>query len=101
MQQIRKMMLDFVFGPTGMYTFEHDPATGTGFADYGSALWWTAMILVTMGSDYWPRTGEGRLLCLLLAIYGYSVFGYITGSLASFFISSDARLKSDANVAVK
>jgi hypothetical protein len=57
---------------------------------FGSALWWTAMILVTMGSQCWPRTGEGRLLCLLLAVYGYAVFGYITATIASFFISSDA-----------
>jgi voltage-gated potassium channel len=77
-------------GAAGMYALEQDPASGRAFADYGAALWWTAMILVTMGSDYWPRTGEGRLLCLLLALYGYSVFGYITATLASFFIRSDA-----------
>jgi voltage-gated potassium channel len=83
-------VLVLVGGAAGMYAFEHDPVSGLGFADYGAALWWTAMILVTMGSEYWPRTGEGRLLCLLLALYGYSAFGYVTATLASFFISSDA-----------
>jgi voltage-gated potassium channel len=75
-------------GAAGMYAFES--GVQPELADYGSALWWTAMVLVTMGSAAWPVTAEGRLLCLLLAVYGYSVFGYITATLASFFIVSDA-----------
>jgi voltage-gated potassium channel len=60
-----------------------------GFQHYGDALWWTAMILVTMGSDWWPRSSEGRLLCLLLATYGFTMFGYVTATLGSFFIAAD------------
>lgn len=82
-------LLVLAAGSAGMYAFERDLATGGGFPDYGSALWWTAMILVTMGSDYWPRTAEGRLLCLFLAVYGYTIFGYITATLASLFIRND------------
>ncbi|HWQ55640.1 MAG TPA: ion transporter [Bryobacteraceae bacterium] len=51
-------------GAAGMYGFERPP--DGRLADYGTALWWTAMIMTTMGSDYWPQTPEGRLLCLLL-----------------------------------
>jgi voltage-gated potassium channel len=58
--------------------------------DFGSALWWTAMMLTTMGSDYFPRSTEGRLLALLLAIYGFAIFGYVTASVASFFVDRDA-----------
>lgn len=54
------------------------------------------MILVTMGSESWPRTPEGRLLCLLLALYGYSVFGYITATLASFFVAADGAARKGA-----
>ncbi len=43
-----------------------------------------------MGSDYWPRTPEGRILCLLLALYAFAVFGYVTATLASYFIGRDA-----------
>ena len=57
-----------VIGAAGMYRFELNVPGGPGFADYGTALWWTAMLLTTMGSDYWPQTAEGRLLCLLLAV---------------------------------
>lgn len=78
-------------GAAGMLAFERDtPAGGRALADYGDALWWTAMILVTMGSDYWPTSPEGRVLCLLLAVYGFTVFGYLTATLASFFVARDA-----------
>ena len=76
-------------GAAGMYAFERDVA-GSGIDSYGSALWWTAMTLTTMGSDFFPRTAEGRLLCLLLALYGFAVFGYVTATIASFFVARDA-----------
>jgi voltage-gated potassium channel len=76
-------------GAAGMYFFEKGvPNSGVG--NYGSALWWTAMIMTTLGSSYWPQSGEGRVLCLLLAFYAFTVWGYVTASLASFFIGRDA-----------
>lgn len=76
-------------GAAGMYRFELDAPGGPGFADFGTALWWTAMLLTTMGSEYWPRTPEGRLLCLLLAIYAFAVFGYVTAAIAAYFVGKD------------
>jgi V/A-type H+-transporting ATPase subunit I len=67
-----------------------------GFSDYTSALWWTAMLLTTMGSEYWPKTAEGRTLCLVLALYAFAVFGYVTASLAAFFIDADKNKLSSA-----
>jgi voltage-gated potassium channel len=78
-----------VTGAAGMYRFELDAPDGAGFRDYGTALWWTAMLLTTMGSDYWPRTPEGRLLCLLLAVYAFAVFGYVTAAIAAYFVDQD------------
>jgi voltage-gated potassium channel len=78
-----------VTGAAGMYRFELDAPGGPGFADYGTALWWTAMLLTTMGSDYWPKSLEGRLLCLLLAIYAFAVFGYVTAAIAAYFVGKD------------
>ena len=40
---------------------------------------------------YWPRTGEGRALCFLLAPYGFAVFGCFTATLATFFMGRDAK----------
>lgn len=77
-------------GSAGMYALERD-APGGGFDSYASALWWTAMIVTTMGSEYWPKTPDGRVLCLFLALYAFAVFGYVTATLATFFIGQDER----------
>jgi voltage-gated potassium channel len=84
-------------GAAGMFAFEHT-SDGGGLANYGAAVWWTAMIMTTMGSDYWPRSAEGRMLCVLLSLYAFAVFGYVTATLASFFIDRDAG-REDAAVA--
>jgi voltage-gated potassium channel len=76
-------------GAAGMYRFELDAPGGPGFRDYATALWWTAMLLTTMGSDYWPRTPEGRLLCLVMAVYAFAVFGYVTAAIAAYFVGQD------------
>ena len=75
-------------GAAGMYAFEN--AAPDGLKSYGEALWWTTMVLTTMGSQYWPLTIEGRVLCVFLALYAFAVFGYVTATLATFFIGRDA-----------
>ena len=75
-------------GAAGMLFFERD-APGSGLTDFWTALWWTAMIVTTMGSESWPKTPEGRALCLFLAIYAFAVFGYVTGTIATYFIGRD------------
>lgn len=77
-------------GAAGMYAFENEMPGGQGFESYGQALWWTAMVMTTMGSDYFPRTTEGRVLCFALAVYAFAVFGYVTATLATFFVGRDA-----------
>ncbi|QKT03716.1 ion transporter [Ectothiorhodospiraceae bacterium 2226] len=72
-------------GAAGMYTLEPE------LRNYGEALWWTSMLITSLGSDFWPQTPEGRLLTLVLAAYGFAVFGYLTAAFAAFFIGSDAR----------
>lgn len=76
-------------GATGIYTFERDVSDGA-IESYGAALWWSAMLMTTMGSDYFPKTPEGRILCLLLSLYAFAVFGYVTATLSTFFIGRDA-----------
>lgn len=76
-------------GAAGMYFFESG-SPGNGIPDYGSALWWTAMIMTTLGSSYWPQSVEGRVLCVLLSVYAFAVWGYVTASLATYFIGRDA-----------
>jgi voltage-gated potassium channel len=76
-------------GAAGMFAFEK-PAEGGRIGSYGEALWWTAMLLTTLGSEKWPATGAGRTLCFGLALYAFAVFGYLTAALASYFVDRDA-----------
>lgn len=76
-------------GAAGIFAFEK-PSEGGRIESYGDALWWTAMLLTTLGSEKWPETGAGRTLCFALALYATAVFGYLTASLASYFIDRDA-----------
>lgn len=87
-------------GAAGMARLESPPAlreagvipgeqAGAGLDGYGEALWWTAMTMTTMGSNYSPQTLEGRILGWLLAVYAFAIFGYITATIASLFVSQD------------
>jgi voltage-gated potassium channel len=75
-------------GAAGMYAFENEIPGGIN--TYSESLWWTAMLLTSIGSEYWPQTAEGRVLCFILSLYGFAVFGYVTATLATFFIGRDA-----------
>jgi voltage-gated potassium channel len=58
-------------GAGAMLAFERDVPDPAGIHDFGTAFWWTAMIMTTMGSAYFPQT------------------------LATFFVSGDVE-RSDA-----
>ena len=85
-------------GAAGMLSFESAREVDGGFSSYGHALWWTGMLVASIGTDFWPATTEGRLLAMLLALYGLAVFGYIAATFASFFIGRDAE-RGDTPVA--
>ena len=78
-------------GAAGMLSFEPAGEVEGGFTGYGHALWWTAMLVASIGTDFWPATAEGRILSALLALYGLAVFGYVAATFASFFIGRDAQ----------
>lgn len=83
-------LLVVLLGAAGMYALEPAGPDQDGFDDYGDALWWTSMLLASLGTDYWPHSAEARILCFLIALFGLGVFGYITASFASFFVGRDA-----------
>lgn len=83
-------------GAAGMLRLEpHVAKTGTaGFAGYWDALWWTAMLMTTIGSAYWLVTPAGRILAFIISLYAVGVFGYVTAVLSSFFVGEDANDKN-------
>jgi voltage-gated potassium channel len=82
-------------GAAGMHALERSTP---GFESYWMALWWTAMRVITVGNEFHPVTPEGRGLAFLIAIFGFAVFGYVTATIASYFIGRDAE-EEDAPVA--
>jgi voltage-gated potassium channel len=77
----------------GMAYFERGTASGLG--SFGDALWWSAAMLTTIGSRDWPVTLEGRLLALLMMVYGMAVFGYITATLAGYFVRRNLERRAE------
>ena len=85
-------LLVTVLGAAGMYAFERGAGDPAGITDFPSALWWTTMIITTMGSGYWPVTPEGRILCVLLSLYSLGILGYLAAALAAYFVGRDEEL---------
>lgn len=56
---------------------------GTRFHTFGDALWWSAALMTTIGSDLNPRTGLGRLVALIEMLFAMVVFVYVVGALSS------------------
>ena len=48
------------------------------------------MTIMTMGSGAWPQSVEGRIVGLLLSLFSFTIFAYVTASLASHFLERDA-----------
>ncbi len=78
-------------GAAGMFAFEEN-----GFHSYWDALWWTAMLMTTLGGAYSPVTPEGRFLTFVLAVYAFAIFGYITAAIASLFVGQDQEERREA-----
>ncbi len=68
-----------------MYLFEHD-ARGSGFDDFGGALFWVSAQLTTVSSQMPnPVTTPGRVLDIALELWAISVVATAAGSIAAFF----------------
>jgi voltage-gated potassium channel len=90
--------LILVAGAAGILFFENTQALtdrgirGEGINSYVDALWWSAMLMTTIGSEYWPQTIEGRILTVVLSLYAIAIFGYITATLASLLIEKNKKV---------
>lgn len=80
-------LLVMLAGAAGMASFEQGtPGTPHSYIEW---VYWAAMVLMSLGPEVWPQTGEGKVLTALLGLFGFTVFGYITATLASAFVGAD------------
>jgi voltage-gated potassium channel len=69
----------------GIIIRQVEPEIGT-LAD---GFWWSLVTATTVGyGDIAPKTGEGRVLAVILMLVGIGTIGMITGSIATYFIGS-------------
>ena len=64
------------FSSLVFYVFEH--GVNSGVTDYDDALWWAAMDVTTIGSNIVAVTPVGRVLSVVLAVFGIMMFPVFT-----------------------
>ena len=82
-----------LLGASVGYLIEAD-APDTTIEDFGDALWWSAALVTTVGSELYPVTAGGRILAFVLMIYAIGVFSYFIGAIASVLVDFDSRQKA-------
>lgn len=64
----------------------------------GDALWWAFATITTIGyGDHYPVTATGRVVAVVLVVFGLSFFGAFTAYVASFFLEK-AQLKEETEI---
>ncbi|MCM1328408.1 MAG: ion transporter [Ruminococcus sp.] len=71
-------------------------AEGKGFFD---ALWWSIVTVTTVGyGDISPETGVGRVMAVVLMIFGIGFISMLTGTITTFFANRATEDKTDKDV---
>jgi voltage-gated potassium channel len=59
---------------------------------YHDAVWWAFVTITTVGyGDYYPVTGWGQCMAVILMFFGLGIIGVLSSYLASTFISRERR----------
>lgn len=76
-----------VTAAAGAYYFERtEPAAN--ILTPGDAFWWAVTIVTTVNSPYETITLEGRVIALLLRVFGLAISGYLTAIIAAYLIGA-------------
>lgn len=78
-------------------------APGANIQNLADAMWWAIVTTATVGyGDFVPVTNYGRLLSIILMVFGVGIFGLLASSLATWFLSpqnSDQQAADKADIA--
>ena len=79
------ILLVLALSSLGVLLFEHP--TNQGFGNMGDAIWWTLVTAATVGyGDKVPLTAGGKLVAVLVMLFGVGLLGIITGRIASWLV---------------
>ena len=76
-------------GAVGVLSFDRG-VEGAPIQTFGDALWWSTALVTTINSERYVVSPEARVIAILLRLYAVSVFGLVTGAIASYFVGRDA-----------
>ncbi|MBS0632595.1 MAG: potassium channel family protein [Verrucomicrobia bacterium] len=80
-----------------VFEFER-AAPGSNIHSAGDALWWAFATITTIGyGDHYPVTVAGRIVAVVLVVFGLSFFGTFTAYVASFFLEK-TQLKEESEI---
>jgi voltage-gated potassium channel len=80
-----------------VFEVEHG-APGANIHTSGDALWWAFATITTIGyGDRYPVTAAGRVVAVVLVVFGLSFFGTFTAYVASFFLEK-TQLKEESEI---
>ncbi len=81
-------LLVILLGAVGVWSFDRG-APDASIRTFGDAVWWAATLVTTVNSGLEAATPEARVIAILLRLYAVSVFGYVTASIASYFVGRE------------
>ncbi|MDQ3098801.1 MAG: ion channel [bacterium] len=62
------------------------------FKTFNDALWFSVVTVATVGyGDVYPKTPQGRVLAVILIVFGVSIFGIVTASISSYLVEQDIK----------
>ncbi len=83
-------VLVVLIGAAAGYALEAG-APGAPITGFGDALWWSAALVTTVGSELYSVTALGRVLGIFLMLYAVGIFSYFIASIASVLVGLDAQ----------
>jgi len=79
------ILLVLALSSMGVLFFESH--ANESFRNFGDAIWWTLVTAATVGyGDKVPMTAGGKLVAVLVILFGVGLLGVITGRIASWLV---------------
>jgi voltage-gated potassium channel len=86
--------LILVFTISWFVLLAEQSAPNANIKTYHDAVWWAFVTITTVGyGDYYPVTGWGQSMAVILMFFGLGIIGVLSSYLASTFISLQRRRK--------